>query len=596
MPILIDTVRVANFRSLQNVEVPLAPVTVLVGMNNSGKTSLLRAVNLALGTDRRAVGPDDFHRHQEQDGNIGREVSAEEILIDIRIVPTDSEGRRAQEFPAVWQENEFAAEFINVDARDNESVALRTRIRMDPVRGDYEFKRALLSEWADFSRWQETREKRRLSTRFDHIAAFFIDAQRDVAEDLRIRTSYMGRLLNKVEIPEEARREIEGRLAEINEDIVSRSDVLRHVRESLEALSRTLPSFGSGVEITPVNRRLKDLTRGLGVQFRDSQESSFPLESHGMGTRSWASLLTYQAYVSWLHGEAQRLPNQPFHPVLTLEEPEAHLHPDAQRTVFARLAGGCGQQIISTHSPYIASQAALAELRHFRKPGSATQVRSLDFASLRPDDERKIRREVMRSRGEMLFARAVILFEGETEEQALPAFAREWWGQEPFVKGALFVGVGGDGNYGPFLRVLDALDIPWFIFSDGEPNAVAHVENALSLVDATLPDSRVVVLPGGLGIEGYLINQGYQAELKLAATDAMEPFQNDRHRIDKTGEVNAWTDPQLLEHLKSNKTRLSAYWARTILGAGGPRRFPAAVASLFQAVDAILTPSGGGAP
>ena len=60
MPILIDTVRIANFRSLRNIEVSLTPVTVLVGMNNSGKTSFLKALNLALGGDRRLVGQDDF--------------------------------------------------------------------------------------------------------------------------------------------------------------------------------------------------------------------------------------------------------------------------------------------------------------------------------------------------------------------------------------------------------------------------------------------------------------------------------------------------------------------------------------------------------
>ena len=53
MGILVDKVRVHNFRSLRDVEVSLAPMTLLVGMNNAGKTSFLKALHLALGGDRR---------------------------------------------------------------------------------------------------------------------------------------------------------------------------------------------------------------------------------------------------------------------------------------------------------------------------------------------------------------------------------------------------------------------------------------------------------------------------------------------------------------------------------------------------------------
>ena len=62
MGILVDRVRIFNFRALRNVEVALSPVTVLVGMNNSGKTSFPKALNLALGADRRMVSADFSHR------------------------------------------------------------------------------------------------------------------------------------------------------------------------------------------------------------------------------------------------------------------------------------------------------------------------------------------------------------------------------------------------------------------------------------------------------------------------------------------------------------------------------------------------------
>ncbi|TGN99818.1 hypothetical protein PN36_33250 [Candidatus Thiomargarita nelsonii] len=52
--------------------------------------------------------------------------------------------------------------------------------------------------------------------------------------------------------------------------------------------------------------------------------------------------------------------------------------------------------------------------------------------SLDNESQRKIRRQVLNTRGELLFARALVLFEGETEEQALPIFANAYWGKHPY--------------------------------------------------------------------------------------------------------------------------------------------------------------------
>lgn len=42
MNITIQKVRIHNFRSIRKLEVDLTPLTLLVGANNSGKTSFLR--------------------------------------------------------------------------------------------------------------------------------------------------------------------------------------------------------------------------------------------------------------------------------------------------------------------------------------------------------------------------------------------------------------------------------------------------------------------------------------------------------------------------------------------------------------------------
>jgi putative ATP-dependent endonuclease of OLD family len=73
-----------------------------------------------------------------------------------------------------------------------------------------------------------------------------------------------------------------------------------------------------------------------------------------------------------------------------------------------------GQKIVSTHSPYIASQANLTALRRFTRKDAETQVSQININSLDNESQRKIRRQVLNTRGELLFARALVLFEGET--------------------------------------------------------------------------------------------------------------------------------------------------------------------------------------
>ncbi|MEM7478626.1 MAG: AAA family ATPase [Planctomycetota bacterium] len=578
--IRIDAVRIRHFRSLRNVEVTLADTCLLVGMNNSGKTSFLRALHLALGTDRRLISSDDFF--------VDDSGQATEILIDVRIVPIGEDGKRANQFPNPWIESDFGgAGLISTDTSDCEFIAFRTRITYDVVKSDFNLERSRLQDWPDLADWEEAPVGSKVA-RFAQLLSFFIDAQRDVIADLRTPTSFFGRLLSKIEIPDELIMEVEQQLSGLNEEIVDNSEVLAHIRDALSVLNQTVPAFGEGVELTPVSKKLRDLTKGLGVQFSDSNGSSFPLQSHGMGTRSWASLLSFEAYVSWTAKlSADR--GLPFHPVLSLEEPEAHLHPNAQRAVHDQLSRGLGQRIISTHSPYIAGQAELGELLHFSKKGTETRVNRLPMDELEPEEIRKIRREVMRSRGELLFARAVVLFEGETEEQALPMFARHHWGRHSFERGASFVGVGGDGNYFPFIRIFEAFQVPWFIFSDGEVDARKAVEAALTKANLQAPHHNVVTIPKNQGIEGYLVTEGYKLELKQAVIKQAGPYHSENHRQAKEQEIAGWTDEELEAHMKGNKTAMAPHWARAIIDSGGERSVPVAIKKLLVAVGELLS-------
>jgi len=95
--ILVDVVRIAGFRGVFNLEVTLPRVAVLIGANNSGKTSVIKALQLALGDHSRYLSEEDFHIDSG-------DTSVNNILVDVRVIPVGTDGLRKSIFDDEWAE------------------------------------------------------------------------------------------------------------------------------------------------------------------------------------------------------------------------------------------------------------------------------------------------------------------------------------------------------------------------------------------------------------------------------------------------------------------------------------------------------------
>ena len=581
MSVLIQSVRIKNFRSLKDTgEILLAPVTLLVGANNSGKTTFLRALNLAFGSERRTVNQDDLFIDKT-----GKKTEGNAITIDIKIVPTDDiTSERIAQFDDDWN-----AEFGKFIQQDETGMAwFAFRFQYVFITGKDEAK----PFWYTINNWANPEideEGDRLPYGIlKSICLYFIDAQRDILEDLRNRTSYFGKLSTQIQYDQDILEQLETELSILNADAVEKSDVLKHLKVRLEDLSHAMHGGANKVDITPLPRKVRDLHKNLKIHFQDGDSEVFGLEYHGMGTRSWASLLTFKAFVSW---EDER--QSPFFSMLALEEPEAHLHPNAQRQIYRQLKEIKGQKFISTHSPYIVGQAELEEIRHFRKNSDETAITSLDLNGLGLDEIRKIRREITHSRGEILFSKIIVLSEGETEEQALPIFAKKYWGKEAFEMGVYFTGCGGS-NYSAFLRVLNSYGIRWMLFSDYDNDSIRNDVNKV-LSEAGFPDSTSCEFATllGTGFEKYLLLEGYGNEMRQAIVRHSEPFRSEQHKIARSTEILAWPDGNLEfeTYLKNWKTKLSPLYAEIVSNLPDDRCIPPKIRALFEAIDAQLKPA-----
>lgn len=550
MGIQIDCVRIANFRGLSNIEVLLPRVAVLVGINNSGKTSIIKAIQLAIGDYRRYLADDDFHI--EENGK-----RKEKILIDYRVIPINTEGQREKEFTEEWAQD--FGDMIQSD--EYQYVAIRSVASFDSIKGEFKIERFFLKEWPEFNDWQNIKPKK-LEKWLNSLSFIPIESQRDINSELKEKKSFIGRILSNMDYNKNDISELEKKISEINKDIVSKSKVLDILKENLNQLNESFDSYGNA-ELTPLPKKFIDLHKQFSIHFSESKEKSFPMEYHGMGTRSWASMLTMLAFVKILE-KNHKEEVKPFFPIIAAEEPEAHLHPNAQRTLYSQLAESPGQIIISTHSPYLAGISELSNLRILIKRNNDTIVTSLSD-NLTEMDKKKLQRDVIRLRGEILFAKVIILFEGITEEQIIPAMFEKYFSDNGYKKGVVFVSVGGK-EYAPFVKLAMNLQIPCYIISDNDQNTNQEIQSQIGKIrNINNEIFSLHFLQTENDFEAELLNINLKDEIKkVLLIIETKNTDNDKYREAKKKEIEQWTDSDILEKMREAKAEYSSFLAEEI--------------------------------
>ncbi|GLC79423.1 ATP-dependent nuclease [Lacrimispora brassicae] len=517
MGIILTNIRVKNFRSIENIDLNLGKTNILIGQNNSGKSNLLKAVDLALGGYREISESDVFISADER-------LAHDKIaIIDILLKPLNSEGIIQKTFSDFWT-SVFTDAWITTDETNGDFVGIRTTIQFDLRKNDYTILKKPVLEWNDCIDKAVVGNKKNFGNDMvDSITSFYMDAHRDAVEDIRNKKSYFGRATSQSDLSDELVTELEGQLNGINTEIVKNIPALQQTNQRMSSIGKTMGASASVVEIEPLARKISDLHKGMDIVYKDGTSAKFSISQHGMGTRSWISFLTLGAYVDW-HIEKIKIDDEEAenYVMLTMEEPEAHLHPQAQRQLYSQIIGFNGQKIISTHSPSVVAQAEIGDIIHIEKANGKTQATHFNITKYTPEELNRIQREVINTRGELLFSNAIILCEGITEEQALPLYFKEYFGVEAICGGINIIGIGGQ-NYITFLNLIKDLKIPWFIFSDGESSAIKTVKKAVKAITDELIETlpNVVILDHGEDYERHLLASGYE-EIIISAINECE--------------------------------------------------------------------------
>lgn len=520
MEIILKNVRIQNFRSLENIDIELGSMNILIGQNNVGKSNFLRALDIAF-NGSKYVSEDDIYvadgEHLSKD---------KKAIIDIKLMPYNGEEIETA-FSDFWT-SVFTEKWITIDEINGSYVGIRTIIEYDLKKNDYVLVRKQITEWNDSIDSSKVSKKQTFTNDMvDYINNYYMDAQRDILHDIRDRKSYFGRATSNIDLSDERIEELEQQLNSVNQEIIGSIAAITETNESLSRIGTTLGSNNSVVQIEPLTRKINDLHKGMDITFKDGDTASFSVLQHGMGTRSWISFLTLGAYVDYFHNRVKKDDEEADDlVVLSLEEPEAHLHPQAQRQLYQQLTGFSGQKIVSTHSPSILAQADLSNIIHFKKLGGKTYARRFEKSNYQPEEIAKIEREVINTHGELIFSTAIILCEGITEEQALPVYFKEFFGVEPIFLGINFIGIGGQ-NYKTYLKFIKEFELKWYIFSDGEEAAKKSVKKAVAVITPDNYESlnNVIIIKNGYDYEKMLIKNGCRAEI-ITAINAIKGSQD----------------------------------------------------------------------
>ncbi len=282
-----------------------------------------------------------------------------------------------------------------------------------------------------------------------------------------------------------------GRMAELVDELQTllagreASELWRPVADLEASLTRGLAS------ITPQRKAVRlrmeqaaPTLRSLFAQGMMSLDDGVELDfaQHGLGVQRSLSVAALNTWCEYLRADGRDY-------LFAIEEPEIYLHPHATRVLLNLLdkVAQRDQVIFTTHASEFINRVPLDQIITVqrRDDGEGVHSRAVrpGLGGLPREEVTKVQRYLREDRSDMLFARAVLLVEGQAEYFSLPGFARTL-GLDLDAGGVSIVFVNGIGNFATYHHILRAFQIPHGVLMDGDGEAAARRSTYRHLADA----------------------------------------------------------------------------------------------------------------
>lgn len=480
-------IQVENFRLLKNFSIDIEEeLSLVIGKNNTGKTSILSALDKFLNrSDNNKFHFDDF--------NIDFKEELSELIIGDILDPNNyiEKGIKLKifiEYTETCNLENLSKVMMDLDPENNrivlgfeyilpynnyinlksdwENFKIKEEHKHEEndqykAKGLYDFLADNFSNYFHFQRksieinkdTQITNEnnyidldKELISTK-DIINFKYISARRDVAnKDIdKTLSTQTSKIYEKTET-----KQRQNEAVEVFKDKLSETDdqLSRIYVDLFHDIIAKVGDFGgikpneSEIEIIS-NLQHRELLKGnTTVVYKHDDHNKLPEHYNGLGYMNLIYMIfEIEILIQEFKREKERKPADIN--LLFIEEPEAHTHPQMQyvfiknikkllREGIKREDGECRklQYIITTHSSHIVADSDFDDVKYLKKNGCNSVV-AKNLKDLKKDyDERSneyhfLTQYLTISRAEIFFAEKVVLIEGDTERILIPTMMKK---------------------------------------------------------------------------------------------------------------------------------------------------------------------------
>lgn len=412
----LSTLHIKNFRCFDGNEHGITfkkGLNVLVGENDSGKSAIIDAIKLVLGTTDMnwyRVEREDFYK---EDTTLEIEIVCKfEDLNDdekgafLECLSYEDEAKRIPSLYLYWR-CKYLSSFKPPRPVANLSTGVDGNNAAPSVEARELLRTTYLRALRDSYSEMQAGKHSRLAQIMQHVSA--IDSGDDVYVD--------GNDIHKLSI---------AGIADLSNTLLSNHSALEQINGEMTAiLQQKMLLKGDSVKTrlevagANANKIKKQMALLEKLDLTVDKDASDMSGKAGLGTSNIMSM----ACELLLHKEATKENRSCF---LLIEEPEAHIHAQRQLKLIQSLETeaetGSRQTIITTHAPLLASVVKLSNIV-IVKSGEAFSLAE-EYTKLEKDDYLYLEKYLDATKANLFFAKNVIIVEGPGEALLFPTLSK----------------------------------------------------------------------------------------------------------------------------------------------------------------------------
>lgn len=445
----VSKVKIKNFRLLKDFEIDLKDkLSVIIGKNNSGKTSFLLALEKVLGNQNKRLNFDDINKshfsswckaffNEEVLEELGLEIivtieyndndnlsSLEAFIMDLDPEKNEIEIKFSYKLNQAKIENlidfkskenglEKLEKFLRKNYQDFFNSSIHSVCTSDnsisKVIKGHDVRQLINIEVIHARRETKNQDEYKSRKSLSSLAKEYYDALKEKQQESKTK---------------QEQEELNKNLQEVQKTLEDADESFNHAYDIFfTPLYKDITNFGANKDAKI--QVLSNLNLGTLFQynthvFYNEDRNNIPEDYNGLGYLNLIEIL-FRLHILFIRSTKESKAIN----LLFIEEPEAHTHPQLQYIFINELTKMIDskntndlQTILSTHSAHIVSQSNFEDLFYFKRNNNGVVVKP--FNGIFRENMKFFLKYLLLKQSELFFADKIICIEGATERILMP--------------------------------------------------------------------------------------------------------------------------------------------------------------------------------